>query len=92
MTIKKKEAKKSLQTISIDSITEVEGTSSSFQEESLSKLYKAIKQLSDVDKAIILLYLEEKSYKEIAEIIGSNFGHIGVKIQRIKSKLKKLIN
>lgn len=92
MTIKKKEAKRTLQTISLESAPEViSNDSSSFPEESLSQLYKAIKQLSDLDKAIILLYLEEKTYKEIAEIIGANFSHIGVKIQRIKKKLKKLI-
>ena len=92
MTIQKKEAKRKFQSISLDSVSEVlSNDTPSFQEESLSQLYKAIKQLSDVDRAIILLYLEEKTYKEIAEIIGTNFSHIGVKIQRIKNKLKILI-
>ena len=92
LTIQKKESKKTPQIISLDSVPEVQRNDSSFdQEDSLSDLYKAIKQLSDIDKAIILLYLEEKSYKEIAEIIGTNFSNIGVKIQRIKNKLKKLL-
>jgi len=92
LTIQKKETKKTPQILSLDSVPEVQRNDSSFdQEDSLSELYKAIKQLSDIDKAIILLYLEEKSYKEIAEIIGTNFSNIGVKIQRIKNKLKKLL-
>jgi len=92
LTIQKKEAKRTFQSFSLDSVSEVQSNdSSSYQEESLSDLYKAIKHLSDIDKAIILLYLEEKTYKEIAEITGINFSHIGVKIQRIKNKLKKLI-
>lgn len=55
------------------------------------KLYAVINQLSHVDRAIITLYLEEYSYKEIAEIIGITESHIGVKINRIKSKILNLL-
>jgi RNA polymerase sigma-70 factor (ECF subfamily) len=44
----------------------------SFSDESLNELYKAIKQLSEIDRAVILLYLDDKSYAEMAEIIGTN--------------------
>jgi RNA polymerase sigma-70 factor (ECF subfamily) len=64
----------------------------SFTDESLNLLYDAIKQLTEIDRAIILLYLEEKTYKEIAEIIGSNPNNIGVRIIRIKERLKKLLD
>ena len=63
----------------------------SFEDEHLEVLYMAIKQLSDLDRAIIVLYLEEKSYKEIATILGTTSNNIGVRIQRIKKKLKQLI-
>ena len=53
------------------------------------KLYEAISRLSDVDRAIITLHLEEYSYKEISEIIGISTSHVGVKINRIKSKILK---
>jgi len=62
-----------------------------FIDEDLNMLYDAIKQLSEVDRAIILLYLEEKPYQEIAEIIGTNPNNIGVRVKRIKDRLKKLI-
>ncbi len=62
-----------------------------FADEELNQLYAAIKQLSKVDRAIILLYLEEKSYQEIADIIGTNSNNIGVRVSRIKEKLKKLL-
>ena len=61
-------------------------------EESLNQLYKAIKQLSEIDRAVVLLYLEEKSYQEIAEIIGTNPNNIGVRIKRIKGRLKKILD
>jgi len=67
-------------------------TQDPFADESLNQLYAAIKQLSKVDRAIILLYLEEKSYQEIANIIGTNSNNIGVRISRIKEKLKKLLS
>ncbi len=62
-----------------------------FENEELNQLYAAIKQLSEIDRGIILLYLEEKSYKEIAEIMGTNSNNIGVRITRIKEQLKKLL-
>ena len=48
--------------------------------------------MSELDRAIILLYLEEKSYKEIAEIMGTSSNNIGVRITRIKERLKKLLD
>lgn len=66
--------------------------SQAFADESLNMLYDAIKHLTEVDRAVILLYLEEKSYQEIAEIIGTNPNNIGVRIKRIKERLKKLLD
>ena len=66
--------------------------SHAFADESLNQLYDAIKQLSEVDRGVILLYLEEKSYQEIADIIGTNPNNIGVRIKRIKERLKKLLD
>jgi RNA polymerase sigma-70 factor (ECF subfamily) len=63
-----------------------------FNDESLSQLYDAIRQLSELDRGVILLYLEEKSYQEIADIIGSNPNNIGVRINRIKERLKKILD
>lgn len=63
-----------------------------FADESLDQLYRAIRQLSEVDRAVILLYLEEKSYQEIADIIGTNPNNIGVRIKRIKERLKKILD
>jgi len=63
-----------------------------FNDESLKLLYIAIKKLSELDRAIILLYLEENSYQEIAEIMGLSPNNIGVKITRIKKKLKTLLD
>ena len=66
--------------------------SQAFADESLDQLYDAIRQLSEVDRAVILLYLEEQSYQEIADIMGTNPNNIGVRIKRIKERLKKLLD
>lgn len=61
-------------------------------DESLDQLYDAIRQLSEVDRAVILLYLEEKSYQEIGEITGANPNNVGVRINRIKARLRRKLN
>lgn len=59
-------------------------------EPAIQKMLASIQTLNELDKGIILLYLEEKSHKEIAEIIGLSVSNIGTRIQRIKIKLSKL--
>ncbi len=73
-------------------LEEVSEESRAFADESLNQLYLGIRQLSEVDRAVILLYLEEKSYQEIADIIGTNPNNIGVRIKRIKERLKKILD
>ena len=69
-------------------IPESESNTESDQKE---KLYQAINHLSDIDKAIILLHLEEHSYQEIGEIIGISEKNTGVRIGRIKHQLFKIL-
>jgi len=57
--------------------------------ESLRMLLKAIYNLNEIDKSIMLLYLEEKSYEEIADIIGISRSNVGVRISRAKELLKQ---
>ncbi len=59
------------------------------KDEAVKHLMTAIHRLNGVDKAIMLLYLEEKSYDEIAEIIGITVSNVGVRISRAKEKLKQ---
>lgn len=51
-----------------------------------------IEHLNLLDKAIIMLYLENKSYEEIAEIIGISTSNVGTKMLRIKEKIKKQVS
>ncbi|MHC5354636.1 RNA polymerase sigma factor [Myroides sp. LJL115] len=62
------------------------------EEEQLKNMYKTIAQLNDIDKALIFLYLEDKNYQEIGETLGISQVNARVKMNRIKSKLKKLLN
>jgi RNA polymerase sigma-70 factor (ECF subfamily) len=63
-----------------------------FENEDLNLLYDAIKKLSELDKGIILLHLEENSHKQIASITGLTPNNIAVKINRIKKQLKILLD
>ena len=60
-------------------------------EENLNLLHAAIGQLTGIEKSIILLYLEDKSYEEIAEITGITQNYVRVKMNRIKKKLESLM-
>jgi RNA polymerase sigma factor (sigma-70 family) len=58
-------------------------------EENIGFLQRFIAELKELDKALMLLYLEEKSHKEIAEIIGISESNVATKIGRIKTVLKQ---
>ena len=61
-------------------------------EHNLNALQKFISQLKELDRALMILYLEEKSHKEIAEIIGISTTNVATKIGRIKEQLKQQFN
>ena len=58
--------------------------------EQADALYAAIRQLTEIDKAIVMLYLENKSYEEMEDILGINSNNLRVKMNRIKEKLRQL--
>jgi len=60
------------------------------EQEQLQQLYTAINKLSDVEKALVMLYLEDKSYEEMEEIMGINQNNLRVKMNRIREKLRKM--
>lgn len=62
------------------------------QEKQLKLMYNAVKQLGDIDKALVFLYLEDKDYAEISETLGITEGNARVKMNRIKNKLRTLLN
>jgi RNA polymerase sigma-70 factor (ECF subfamily) len=62
------------------------------QREMVEQLYRAIHQLPKTDSALVLLYLDELSYREIAEVLGISETHVGVKLNRAKKALSTLMN
>lgn len=78
--------------IEVGNIPDVHDEHDGSREEQLEILYRAIKLLKESDRAIILLYLEEKSYKEMAEILGITVTNVGAKVNRVKNQLKNLIS
>lgn len=63
----------------------------SFGDEKIKLLYKAIEQLTAIEKAMILLHLDGCTYNEIAAIAGISNNNVGVKLNRIKNKLEKIL-
>nr|WP_252729997.1 RNA polymerase sigma factor [Zobellia uliginosa] len=62
------------------------------EEEQLKLMYKAVKQLGDIDKALVFLYLEDKDYREISETLGISEVNARVKMNRVKKKLRTVLN
>ena len=58
----------------------------------LKALYQAVHQLSEIDRALILLYLEQQSNGQIADILGLTANNVGVRVARIKQRLNKILN
>ena len=85
--------KKKVKTTELESISfQIQETIEENFNDELKLLYASIEQLSDVEKSIVLLFLEDKPYDEIAEITGISANYVAVKMNRIKEKLRKLLN
>ncbi len=61
-------------------------------EQQLELMYAALKELNDIDKALVFLYLEDKSYKEISQTLGISEINARVKMNRAKEKLRRILN
>ena len=74
-----------------EAITEIEDNTAehTIAEEQLHLLQQQMAGLKELDKALMILYFEEKSYKEIAEIIGITETNVATKVSRIKERLKQ---
>ncbi len=59
--------------------------------ERLGQMYQAIKKLSEVDRAVTLLYMDNCSYKDISDIMGLSESNVGFKLNKIKTKLRSLV-
>lgn len=59
-------------------------------QEEIKEMHLLIRQLGTLERAIVLLWLEEKSYQEIADITGISTANVGTRLKRIKLKLKEM--
>ena len=78
--------------ITHDIFQSIEDNDSVEKKEQLEQIYYLIYRLNELERAIILLHLDDLKYKEIAEIIGISETNVATKINRIKSKLKNQFN
>lgn len=89
-----RKSKRSIQAQSIDNIVfKVKAEPyDDTEERQLKLIYDAIKELNDIDKALVFLYLEDKNYTEISETLGISEVNARVKMNRVKTRLKKMLN
>lgn len=85
-------SKSNIETVSVDfGLLDISSEIDDAQKENLQALHSLINRLEDIEKAIILLWLDEYSYDEIADTLGLKRNTVAVKIHRIKDKLSKQI-
>ena len=83
-------SKSNMETVSVDfGLLDLSSEIDDAQKENLQVLHSLINRLEDMEKAIILLWLDEYSYDEIADTLGLKRNTVAVKIHRIKDKLSK---
>ncbi len=85
---RKSSSRKKKHTILNEQMAEIPAEEISENEQHLNLLGQFISELKEIDKALMILYLEDKSHAEIAEILGISVSNVGTKIGRIKDKLK----
>jgi len=71
---------------------EGDGAEQAQRRETVERLYQAIHQLPKTDTALVLLYLDELSYREMADVLGISESNVGVKLNRAKKALGELMN
>jgi RNA polymerase sigma-70 factor (ECF subfamily) len=54
-------------------------------------LYRAIRSLSDIERALVTCYLDDLSYRQIADVLGISENNVGVRLNRTKAKLQDLV-
>jgi RNA polymerase sigma-70 factor (ECF subfamily) len=75
-----------------DNAFEIAATDNKEEHEQVRQMYEAIKKLSEVERAIAMLYLDDHSYREIAEIMGLSESNVGFNLNKIRTKLKTIVN
>ena len=82
--------KRSVRKISLtDHLIDMEDKDEDSSEENIRLLQQFIQELGKLDKALMILWLEEKSYREIAEILGITETNVATKLSRIRTGLKQ---
>lgn len=61
------------------------------KKEQIRALHAAIQQLNDLDRTLVMLYLDEVAYADVAEILGLTVANVKVKMNRVKKRLRKIL-
>ena len=87
-----KTSKRKIATVPLnEQLLNLHDSDNSETEEKWQTFKQHIDKLNLLDKGIVILYLENKSYEEIGQIIGISTSNVGTKLMRIKEKLKQQI-
>ncbi len=89
---RRRQARRGRETRSMDDIYDPPSSQDAPKQELLQELRELLEQRSEADRAILLLYLEGNSYREIAEVIGISESNVGTRLNRLKESLRQSAN
>ncbi|MGY3055748.1 RNA polymerase sigma-70 factor (ECF subfamily) [Pedobacter sp. UYEF25] len=75
-----------------DSAFNISAIDNTEENQQVLQMYSAIKNLTEVERAITMLYMDDYSYKEIADVIGLSESNVGFNLNKIRTKLKTIVN
>jgi RNA polymerase sigma-70 factor (ECF subfamily) len=75
-----------------DSAFDIAAIDNKEENEQVLQMYNAIKKLSEVERAITMLYMDDYSYREIAGVMGLSESNIGFNLNKIRTKLRLIVN
>ena len=88
----RKETKREKFTGPGDNMFEIAAEDHTEEQEQVLQMYEAIKKLPEVERAITMMYMDDCSYREIAEVMGLSESNVGFKLSKIRTKLKTIVN
>jgi RNA polymerase sigma-70 factor (ECF subfamily) len=75
-----------------DNVFEIAATDNKEENDQVLQMYEAIKMLSEVERAITMLYMDDYSYREIGEVMGLSESNVGFNLNKIRAKLRTIVN
>lgn len=89
LTWSRDESRRKKRQVPLIAVADAQADADDDKQRLLAELYAAIRNLNEIDRSLILMTLDNFSYKEIAEVMGMTVSNVGVRLNRAKKRLSE---